>query len=151
MATLFLTGGRSKEVIMLKKDNFDFNEEEAIKSNAFLVRKMDVLKRTRKGKPIGTTRTFPIWNDDPLVKYLKNWLDKTEGHLFTTKNGIMERGNAFKVVREAGKLLDRPLHINTMWFRKQRQYYLIQVKGFSVYDVQTCLKLRIVPKIFRTT
>jgi hypothetical protein len=150
IATLFLTGGRIMEVLTLKKNNFDFDEEEAKRNNAFLVRDMDVLKRVRKGKPIALKRTFPIWNDDPLVEYLTDWLDEIDGYLFPTeRRSSMSPTYAFKVVREVGKLLDRPLHINTMWFRKQRKFHLIEKRGLSAYDLQAYFKLKYPPKIYR--
>lgn len=148
IATLFLTGGRVSEVLMLKKENFDFDNEEAKRNNAFLVRDMEVLKGVAKGKPIRITRTFPIWNDDPLVEYLIEWLDEIDGYLFLTeRKSTMAPSTAFVIVREAGKLLERTLHINTMWFRKQREYYLVKEKGFTAYNLQAYFRFKNTPKI----
>ena len=151
ISALFLTGGRVREVLTLKKNNFDFDNEEAERNNAFLVRDMDVLKRGRSGKPILQTRTFPIWNDEPLVKHLKSWVKSSTEDLFpSTRKKTIDPTYAFKIVRQLGELLTRPLHINTMWFRKQRHFYLVEKKGFSPYDLQAYFKLRNPPKIYRT-
>lgn len=145
IALLFLTGGRIEEVLMLKKKNFDFDNEEAKRNNAFLVKDMKLLKHySAPGKPKHATRTFPIWNDEPLVQYLYDWLPEIENDLFD-----ITRQRAWQIVEEVGKRLDRPLHINTSWFREQREHYLIEKKEYSPYDVQAYLKLRHPPTIFR--
>jgi hypothetical protein len=151
VAALFLTGGRNNEVLLLETDNFNFSNQEATESNAFLVKNMRVLKRTRSRKSIFVSRTFPIWYDDPLVDYLIEWIKEIDGYLFS--NGptgeLMTESRPFQIVRELGKHLARPLHINPSWFRKQRQYYLIKKKGFSPYDLQAYFKLKYPPHIFR--
>lgn len=148
IATLFLTGGRVNEVLLLKKENFDFDTEEATINNAFLVRDMEVLKGVVRGKTIRLTRTFPIWNDDPLVEYLKEWLSQVDDYLFpATGAPTLGPTAVYKIVRESGKLLDRPFHVNTIWFRKQRQYYLIKERGFTAYNLLAYFKLKKIPEI----
>lgn len=150
IAALFLTGGRIQEVLLLKKDNFDFDESEARKNNAFLVKNMEVYKSHSQKKAVSLTRTFPIWYDEPLVPYLTDWLDVIDKYLFSTqRRTTMSPSTAFVIVRQAGELLDRPKHINTMWFRKQREQYLVKVRGFSAYDLQAYFKFRTTPKISR--
>ena len=73
------------EVLLLKKDNFDFEDPEAKENNVILVKGMRVLKRYRKvGEwidekrkkhwktvPIFMTRgIFPIRYDTPLTPFL---------------------------------------------------------------------------------
>ena len=146
VAALFLTGGRVREVLSLKKNNFDFDNEEAKRDNAFLVRNMIVLKRsTGGGKRKRVTRTFPIWRNDPLVKHLLAWLREIDGYLFLSKEKKirpMGRTRAHQIVSILGESLDIPVHhINPQWFRVQREHYLIKEKGFSTYDVQVYIKL----------
>lgn len=153
IATLFLTGGRIMEVLMLKKKNFNFSEEEAKSNDSFLVKNMKVLKANRNGKPINLTRTFPIWYNDPTVNSLLEWLDELsdDQYLFSTSRKLrMSPTTAFKMVRDVGELLERPLHINTIWFRKQREFYLVNNRGFSNYDLQAYFKFTTTPKIPRT-
>jgi len=153
IATLFLTGGRVSEVLMLKKNNFDFDNEEAKRNNAFLVKDMKLLKHyTVKGKPRYVTRTFPIWYDEPLVQYLPEWLLEIEDYLFPSgkeKNRPMTRYRASQIISDLGKHRDIRTHINPSWFRFQREHYLVKEKGFSPYDVQAYMKLRNPPTIFR--
>jgi len=145
VSILFLTGGRISEVLLLKKSNFDFDNEEAKRSNAFLVKDMPVLKQTiGVGKPKAVTRTFPIWNDEPLVQYLREWLSEIETNVFS-----LTRSRVWQIVLDLGKRLDRPRHINPSWFREQREHYLVEKKGFSPYDVQAYFKFRHPPEIFR--
>ena len=153
ISTLFLTGGRISEILMLKKENFDFDNEEANRNNAFIVRDMGLLKhRIGTGKPRRVTRTFPIWNDDPLVQYLVEWLGEVKEYLFHLKGytkDYMKRGRAWQIISNLGKSMDIPIHINPSWFRIQREYQLVKERGFSPYDVQAYFKLRHPPKIFR--
>jgi hypothetical protein len=145
IALLFLTGGRISEVLMLKKKNFDFDNEEAKRNNAFLIKDMELLKQSIGiGKPKRETRTFPIWKDDPLVQYVYEWLPEIEHDLFS-----LSRHRAWQIVFEVGKRLDRPIHINPSWFREQREHYLIEKKGFSPYIVQAYFKFFHPPKILR--
>jgi integrase len=149
----FLTGGRISEVLTLKKDNFDFENEEAKRNNAFLVKDMGILKHySVKGKPRRVTRTFPIWFDDPLVQILCDWLTDVENYLFPElplKSSPISRQRAYQIISFLGKHVDVPTHINPSWFRIQRQYYLVKRKRFSPYDVQAYFKLKHPPTIFR--
>jgi integrase len=153
VAALFLTAGRVSEVLILKKNNFDLDNEEAKRADAFLVRDMVLLRRsTVKGKRRRVTRTFPIWHDEPLVPYLSKWLPEIDGYLFPSdkkKNRHMGRARVHQIVSDLGTRLDIPVHINASWFRVQREYYLVKKKGFSPYDVQAYIGLRQPPNIFR--
>jgi hypothetical protein len=94
------------------------------------------------GKPKHAIRTFTIWNDDPLVQYLYEWLPEIDDDLFD-----ISRQRAWQIVEDVGKRLERPIHINPSWFREQREHYLMEKKGFSPYLVQAYFKLRHPPKI----
>ena len=62
IATLFLTGGRITEVLILKRDDFVFDNPEATNNNSFLVKDMDVFKCKKEGgiRIPRPPRTFPI-------------------------------------------------------------------------------------------
>ena len=128
IATLFLTGGRITEVLMLKRDDFIFNDSEARDNNSFLVKDMNVFKAPKDKKTKKTIprppRTFPIKYDEPLVSHLIKWVKKENAgkYLFpTARKEFMHPTTAFKIAREAGELLDSPRHINPTWFRQQRK------------------------------
>lgn len=108
VATLFLTGGYVRYVLTLKKRNFDFEDEEARRMNAFSIKKMRVGRyREKKGKARWVTRTFKIYNDDPLVQYLLNWLDllpEANDYLFR-----LERGRVWQIIKNLGKRVNFPI------------------------------------------
>ena len=146
IATLFLTGGLLDEVLMLKKENFDFENEDAKRMNAFLVRNMRVTRyRHKKGEPRFVSRTFPIFYDEPLVQYLLEWLREADDYLFPgSKGGHLKKVLAWKRISDLGKRLNFP--IKPKWFRDQRMYYLAE-KGFESIDIQKYLKMKNLPTI----
>lgn len=154
IAALFLTGGRITEVLMLKRDDFIFDDPEATENNSFLVKDMYVFKAPKDKKNKKTIprppRTFPIKRDEPLASHLEKWVKKENAgkYLFpTTRSEFMHPSTAFIIVREAGDLLDSPRHINCKWFRQQRIEYLAEVRGFSRYEIQQYLQLRQILKV----
>lgn len=147
VATLFLTGGMIDEVLMLKKENFDFENETAKKMNAFLVRNMRVtMYRHERGQPRFVTRTFPIFHDEPLVQYLLEWLPEVDDYLFPghPKGNHLKKVLPWIRISNLGKRLNFP--INPKWFREQRMYHLAQ-RGFDSFDIQKYLKRKYLPKI----
>ena len=146
IATLFLTGGLLDEVLMLKKENFDFENEEAKRMNAFLVRNMRVTRyRHKKGEPRFKSRTFPISYDEPLVQYLLEWLREADDYLFPgSKGSHLKKVVAWIRISDLGKRLNFP--IKPKWFRDQRMYYLAE-KGFESIDIQKYLKMKNLPTI----
>lgn len=155
IASLFLTGGRVSEVLKLRKKNFIFDNEEAERNNAFLVKELGVLKQWKNKKRLRVTRTFPIWNDDPLVNYLREWLDELDEADDLLFLGDVEGRptltyiQVYYFVTNVGKRLEVPYHITPAWFRKQREYHLVKKRRFSVYDLQAYLKLKKIPDIYR--
>ena len=148
LSALFITGGIMKEVLTLKKENFDRNNERARKFNAYLVKDMEVLKKRTKGTSIPTTRTFPIWRDDPLIKYLIDWLDEIDNYLFPAKPWTdvpMSYHNGYDIIEAVKNQLKREEPIVSSWFREQRKYYLMKKKGFSVYDIQGYFSMTTTP------
>jgi len=135
IATFFLTGGYRDEVLTLKKRNFDFENKEAKRKNAFLVRDMRVLRHREKiGRRKWVTRNFQIFYDDPLVQYLLDWLKllpKADDNLFDLKHTRI-----WEIVRNLGKRLNFP--ISPMDLRNQRALYLVEKRGFEPIDVQKC-------------
>ena len=99
IATLFLTGGFIEEVLRLRKDNFDFNDSEAQARGAFVVKKMRLFRHWR-GKQV--FRTFPIFNDDPLVEFLREWLPEVDDYLFPnpSKTRPLTRQTGWRVVKK---------------------------------------------------
>jgi len=147
VATLFLTGGMISEVLMLKKENFDFENERTKRINAFLVRNMRVtMYRHERGKPRFVTRTFPIFYDEPLVQYLLEWLPEVDDYLFPgyPRGSHLKKVLAWIRIRDLGKRLNFP--INPKWFREQRMYHLAE-RGFDFFDIQKYLKRKDLPKI----
>lgn len=131
IATLFETGGRVSEVLMLKKLNFVLSNPEII-----LVENMPIVKRhkkvgeyiDRKGKKRWKTekyiayRTFPIRTGEPLVPYMKKWvlqLKLPEQLLFD-----LSRVRVFQII----KALDKNLYPH--WFRAQRASQLTHDYGY---------------------
>jgi hypothetical protein len=150
-AALFITGGIMKEVLTLKKDNFDLENKEARKYNAYVVKDMEVLKKRTKGTSIPTTRTFPIWQDDPSIEYLIEWVndDDDNNYLFPAKpweDVPMSYDNGYHIIEAVRNQLKRDEPILSSWFREQRKYYLIKKKGFSVYDLQAYFAMTTTPE-----
>jgi len=145
VATLFETGGRLREVLMLRKRDF----EEA--GDYVLVKGMRVLKRYRKvsgwtdnkGKkrwktePDSVTRgTFPIRIDEPLTPFMMNWVKQSRAYLFpspkqTSKQPYLTNTRAYQIVRALG--ID--LHLNPHWFRAQRACQLASEYGFNLHQL----------------
>lgn len=147
VATLFLTGGMISEVLMLKKENFDFENKTAKRMNAFVVRNMRVtMYRHERGKPRFVTRTFPIFYDEPLVQYLLEWLPEVDDYLFPgrPRGSHLKKVCAWIRIRDLGKRLNFP--INPRWFREQRMYHLAE-RGFDFLDIQKYFKRKDLPKI----
>lgn len=147
IATLFLTGGSVEEVLMLTKGNFDFEDSEAQAGNAFVVKKMILLRRRiKKKKPKPVFRTFPIFEDDPLQEYLRDWLDTEVSHyLFAgqSKGQPLSRTQAWNIISGLRKRLKRTREeINKqIWFKNQRMLYLARELGWSDIHIQQYFKM----------
>ena len=129
IASLFETGGRVSEVLLLTKDMF------LVQDPYLIVRAMPVLKRyekigvDEKGKWITKKkkgyRTFPIHCREPLVSYLEDWLNTLEGkRLFD-----IGRVRVYQIVKEIDP------EIFPHWFRGQRASQLALEYGFSIHDL----------------
>jgi integrase len=85
LSALFLTGGRTSEVLSLRKNMFEIRKRERV----IVVRNMPLLKRYRKLSEVKdgkgrkwiteklqkTRMPFPILLKEPLVPYLLNWIE----------------------------------------------------------------------------
>ena len=65
IAALFLTGARPSEIVRLRQASFDFDDKEAKRNNAFLVKEFSLMKHGTEEQRAHVTRKFPIWKDDP--------------------------------------------------------------------------------------
>lgn len=135
IATIFLTGGRISEVLLLTKGIFDLSNRDVI-----IVKSMRILKRYEKigervvnGKKKWITRlkkdyrTFPIVRKEPPVPILEDWLERIKRKdqvLFT-----ISRVQAFLIIRGLGK------ELYPHWFRAQRACQLAFQYGFDLHDL----------------
>lgn len=146
VAAVFLTGGYVKTVLTLRRRNFDFEDEEAERKNAFCVKDMRVARyRAKRGKPRWVTRTFEIFYDDPLVEYLVDWvnsLPKLDDYLFR-----VTRHRVWQIIRILGRRMN--FSISPMDLRMQRMYYLVEKRGYTIYDLEKYFGMRVPPSIFR--
>lgn len=145
IASLFLTGGRATEVLKLRTSSFDFNDKEASKKGAFLVKEFALMKRGTKERRLHVTHTFPIWYDDPLVDYLLEWVDEMDGYLFPSrikKDFPVSYYSLIDYVIKVGKCWDSGLHITPEYFRRQRELYLAEKKGFTKSNIKAYLNLK---------
>lgn len=117
IATLFETGGRVSEVLMLRNRNFDFSNKTFI-----IVKGMPLVKR----KEMGAFRSFPIRRDDPLVPYLEDWVKRFERD---DKIFSINRTRVFQIVRAIGP------DLYPHWFRAQRASQLAEEYGFGVLEL----------------
>jgi integrase len=116
LSALFLTGGRTSEVLALKKSMFEIRKRERV----IVVRNMPLLKRYRKLSEVKdeegkrkwiteklqkTRKPFPILLKEPLVPYLLNWIEaipEEEGLLFPSPYRVgkpLSRFWAYHVIR----------------------------------------------------
>ena len=133
VATLFLTGGFVSEILSLRKNNFVFNDKEAKKRKAFIVKDMKVLyQKEKRGKPKWVTRTIELFYDEPLVQYLLDWIKlipEADGKLFN-----LNRISLWRIIRNLGERLNCP--ISSMDLRNQRMLYLVEKRGLEPFEVQ---------------
>jgi integrase len=125
VATIFLTGGYVREVLSLRKRNFDFEDKEAKRRNAFLVKGMKVVRH----------REEQIFYADPLVQYLFDWLKllpEEDDQIFRLEPVRVE-----EIIRDLGKRMNFP--ISPLDLRNQRGLYLVEKRGFDSIDVQRYL------------
>lgn len=146
IASLFLTGARPTEVVKLRKSSFDFDNKEARKNNAFLVKEFELMKHGTKGQRAHVTRKFPIWKDDPLVDYLTEWYDKVDDYLFPSpsKKGKphLSYAHVNSLAKKVGDYLPTKKYIIPLWFRRQREFYLAEKRGFSISNIKAYMKLK---------
>lgn len=147
VATLFETGGRVSEVLMLRKRNFD------IQRDRVLVKGMRVLKRYRKvgeyqkkgGKkswktePVFTTRgIFTVRRFEPLTPIMVSWIETCNDYIFPSgSNGselpYLGRTRVYQILRDLGKRVD--IHLYSHWFRAQRASQLASEYGFREHEL----------------
>lgn len=158
VSTLFETGGRVSEVLELSRENFNLEAHKDL----IVVEYMPIFKRYRvigrrqdetkkRGfkfitEKVEDYRTFPIRKDEPLVHYMLKWLNTVKsGKLFE-----FDRFMALKLLREAGKKLNKPIpgtmhrvekrpllssEIFNHLFRAERACQLASEYGFDVYSL----------------
>jgi len=141
--TAFETGGRVSEVRMLHKNNFILTNPKVI-----LVTKMRVLKRfhreldsenPQKKKVVLDTvyrKTFPINRNDPLAKFMLEWIEKHDAWLFPTNRGnepYLSRSMAYVIARRLGDSIGKWIYPH--WFRAQRASQLHLEYGFDTIDL----------------
>jgi hypothetical protein len=145
IASLFLTGGRATEVLKLRTSSFDFQNKEATNNDAFLVKEFVLMKRGTKEKRLHVTHTFPIWYDDPLVGYLREWIDEMDGRLFPSqidKNSPLSYDSLRKYVIKIGRCLDNAPFITPEYFRRQRELHLAEKRGFTLSNIKAYFNLK---------
>jgi hypothetical protein len=147
VAAFFLTGGLVGEVLLLRKRNFDFEDREAKRKKGFLVKDMIVLRRKERiGRRKLVTRDFIVLYDEPLVKYLVDWVK-----LLPSSNDKlipMKRVNIWLIIRKLGeRVLDFPITANDI--RNQRMFYLVEKRGFTPVEVREYLRMEGTPAILR--
>jgi len=144
IAALFLTGGRPSEVPKLRKSSFDFKNKEARENNAFLVKEFILMKHGTKGRTY-VTREFPIWKDDPLVDILIDWWEKAEDYLFPSPkkgNPHLSYAHVNSIATKVGDHLHTDTYTFPVWFRRQREFYLAEKKGFAISNIKAYMKLK---------
>jgi len=159
IAALFLTGGRVNEVVSLRKNNFNFQED----PDAIIVTDMPKEKSFRKlgeyvengkkrwitEKVDATRRDFPILKNEALVPYLTSWLNQTEDYLFFSpqrNRNHLTRIRAYQIVKNISNRVGEEIWPH--WFRSQRASQLASEYGFELHalidffdwkDVETAL------------
>jgi len=158
VATLFETGCRVSELLMLRKDNFLFDQhpELIVVDGAPVLKKYekvdeipDPKKKSGKKwitKPVERYRTFPIKKSEPLVEPMLEWLDKVErGKLFPQFDKVKnKRHKVLHIIRKIGSRIKReripytrvpPNKLWPHWFRDQRARQLTWDYGFAPIDL----------------
>jgi len=125
LTALFQTGGRVREVLGLKNENFIIREIEG----CVIVRDMSLEKRYKKIKELvdeagkrrwvtekihAKRKPFPIVVAEPLTPILIEWLGQTEGWLFPSlykDNAPLTRSWAYKLVRHLDLRIPEELRI----------------------------------------
>lgn len=121
VAALFETGGRVREVLKLRPENFDLRSD----PNFIIVKGMPVVKR-KKGSPTPRARTFPIKRSDPLWPVLEKWIRRhKQGELLFP----ISRSKAFLLIRGLGR------ELYPHWFRSQRASQLAFDHGLEVGEL----------------
>jgi len=170
IAALFLTGGRIKEVVQLRKANFDFETGKHL--GVVVVKGMKLVKRFEKigewmeftevlptnvmkrlykwdekehmyyrrrwrTEPLDVARDdFPIWLDDRLFPFFKEWFDSVEDYLFPagkirkkSKLPHLSTVRCYQIVRGLGGRLGT--HLYDHWFRAQRASQLVKERKYN--------------------
>jgi hypothetical protein len=153
LTTLFLTGGRVKEVLSLKTENFMVRQTEGV----VIVRDMMLEKRYKKVKEIldetgkrrwitekisAKRKLFPIIIAEPLSPILIEWLGQTKEWLFPSPykdSAPLSRFWAYKLVRRLDLRIPEELRIS-----------LGLNKPFMVNDVQVKARIHLWLHWFRS-
>jgi len=128
-ATIFLTGGRSSEVLTLFKEQFKILKNEGY----ILVQRMTVLKHKEPDE-----RSFPIRLDDPIIDSLISVLDKTKPRerLFPYKYRWL-----YKHISTINKFDDKNFG---EWFphrlRAERAKELVDERDYGILELMTFFK-----------
>ncbi len=145
ISALFLTGARPSEVVRLRRNSFDFDNEEAKRNNAFLVKEFALMKHGTEEQRAHVTRKFPIWRDDPLVDILIEWHDEVDDYLFPSpfKKGKphLSYFHANALAKKVGEHLPTPHYIFPVWFRRQREFHLAETRGFTMSNIMAYMGL----------
>ena len=123
--------------------SFDFNNEDAKRNNAFLVKEFALMKHGSEDDREYVTRMFPIWRDDPLVGCLIEWRNKVDDFLFPSpyeKKLHLSYDHVSRLSKAVGRHLSKKIYIFPRWFRRQREFHLAEKRGFSISNIQAYLK-----------
>lgn len=145
IAALFLTGARPSEVVKLRKSSFDFDNKEAKRSNAFLVKEFALMKHGTKGQRAHVARKFPIWKDDPLVDILIDWWEYADDYLFPSPkkgNPHLSYAHVNSLAKKVGDHLHTNEYIIPLWFRRHREFYLAEKRGLSISNIKAYMGLK---------
>ena len=158
VATLFETGCRVSELLMLKKSNFilDMHPELIVMDGVPVLkkyRKIDEVPDPQKKsgrrwvtEPVVRYRTFPIKKSEPLVKPMLDWLEKVRGEkVFPQFDRVKnKRHKVLYLIREIGSRIKReripfsqipPNKLHPHWFRDQRARQLKVDYRFDSLDL----------------
>ena len=158
IATLFESGCRVSELLMLKKHNFllDIHPELIVVDGAPVLKKYKKVDevpdpKRKSGKRWITQhvvkyRTFPIKRSEPLVEPMLDWMEKVRGEkLFPQFDKVKnKRHKVLHIIRGIGSRIKReripftqvpPSKLWPHWFRDQRARQLSVDYGFTPIDL----------------
>jgi integrase len=125
VATIFETGGRATEVLSLKPEQFDIQEDRGI----VMIQRMIVKKRRDKVRD----RTFPILLSDPLMPKMLEHVKQTSPGQPLFSNGYDWMYKKIRDIEKPLKAKHGPWWIHR--FRAERATQLVVDQGFGVTEL----------------